>query len=212
MLAKSQNIPTLKYGTVTEPVAASVQQMAHKNLTVAECGLFILPEHVYAATSPDHLILLTCWREGLLEVKCPLSAINKPVDNVNVAYLQVTDGKTGLKHGSQVRYQTGVTDRHWCDFFVYTSQTTFWSVCHLSQRIIYANRAKGFNGLKSDRAYNIDMVQIYGLCRVTVICRTLLRTNFCLPLGIMTYDPHMCIVMCIRLICTSKSSYCLSDL
>jgi len=125
MLAKSQNIPTLKYGTVTEPVAASVQQMAHKKLTVAECRLFILPEHVYAATSPDHLILLTCWREGLLEVKCPLSAINKPVDNVNVAYLQVTDGKTGLKHGSQVRYQTGVTDRHWCDFFVYTKSDYF---------------------------------------------------------------------------------------
>ena len=127
------NISALKYGTVTEPMAVqvylSVQQTNHNNLTVAECGLFVLPEHVYAAASPDRLVSCTCCGEGLLEVKCPFSAINQPADNVNVAYLQTVDGKTSLKRShqyySQVQFQMGVTGRRWCDFFVYTKSDYF---------------------------------------------------------------------------------------
>jgi len=68
-----------------------VHQTAYKNLTVAG---FVLPQYVYAAACPDHLVSCTCCGEGLLEVKCPFSAINQPADNVNITYLQTADGKT----------------------------------------------------------------------------------------------------------------------
>ena len=47
-------------------------QMVTKML-VSECGLFVHPEHIYMAASPDAVVSCTCCGKGLLEVKCSLT-------------------------------------------------------------------------------------------------------------------------------------------
>lgn len=120
------DLPALKYGRQTEPVAVEVyqnqQQSYHTELTISTCGLFVLPDAVFIGASPDRLVSCKCCGNGLLEVKCPLSMAGKPASQMK--YLIEVDGVFMLNRNheyyAQVQYQMGVTGRQWCDFFVYT--------------------------------------------------------------------------------------------
>lgn len=73
------NSPAVKHGWVAESHAADayVSASGHKNLKVSKNGLFVLHNNAFLGASPDRLVHCDCCGQGLLEIKCPLSAANK---------------------------------------------------------------------------------------------------------------------------------------
>ncbi|XP_078655658.1 uncharacterized protein LOC144902231 [Branchiostoma floridae x Branchiostoma belcheri] len=123
------NNPNLKYGRLLEPVArdkyTALQEKRHKNLKVAECGLFVHPQKVFLGATPDGLVECDCCGEGLLEVKCPRTAATEQPADDNTKFLHLSeDGIIQLNKNHayyfQVQAQMGVTGRRWCDFYVYS--------------------------------------------------------------------------------------------
>ena len=124
------NLQPLKYGREMEPVARVkyaeiMSARGHKNLKTNECGLFVSPEHIYMAASPDAVVSCACCGEGLLEIKCPLKTAHSDPQSCPPAYLIRNDeGRLHLKpnhpYHTQVVMQLAVTNYKWCDFFVYT--------------------------------------------------------------------------------------------
>jgi hypothetical protein len=127
------DLPALRYGRFTEEEAAEAyvvhQRNHHPNLTAKECGLFVHPQHGFLAASPDRLVTCSCCQSGLVEIKCPFSAINQCITHETVKYLTWCDGVLQLKRShqyySQIQQQLGVTGRQWCDFVVYTKKELF---------------------------------------------------------------------------------------
>ena len=124
------DLPVLKYGRNTEPVARDryvdvMHGQGHSSISVRECGLFVHPEHSYMAASPDGVVSCTCCGEGLLEIKCPYSLIHTDPQTCPPAYLTRSDRdqlslKESYAYHRQVIMQLAVTGHEWCYFFVYT--------------------------------------------------------------------------------------------
>ena len=133
----SPNIRALKFGREMEPVAKEMYReeyrKKHVNACFEECGLFLDQNKSFLAASPDMLVACDCCGEGLLEVKCTL----KPKCEVCLQfctcnlpdYLGYVDGRLEIKKSHkyfcQVQGQLAVTQRQWCDFFVYSCNGTF---------------------------------------------------------------------------------------
>ena len=119
--------PLMEYGRQHENTAVDAYEVV-KGLqrgTVRKCGLFVSLENGIFAASPDGLL----GDDGLLEVKCPPSI--KDIDpkewpNVNPkqSYIVQKNGELQLRRKHQYYYQVVmqiyVTNRQWCDFFVWT--------------------------------------------------------------------------------------------
>ena len=127
------NIPALKYGRELEAEAVqayvNVQKSIHHQLQVDPCGLFIDSEVSCLCATPDRVVHCTCCGSGLLEVKCPLTSAGMDPKEAKLPYLSDTSGQLILKHShkyfTQVQVQLGVTQRPWCDFFVYSRHGYF---------------------------------------------------------------------------------------
>ena len=122
-------LAAIKYGRDTEPEAKSAYKKLlrdqHRNFSVTVSGLFVLPDKIYIGASPDGLVNCDCCGNGLLEVKCPLSVTGTKPEEGKLPYLKKeTDGTVKLSRNhtyySQMMAQMGVTQRKWCDFFVYS--------------------------------------------------------------------------------------------
>jgi hypothetical protein len=126
------NLPALKYGRLTEPLAADAYfndaKKRHGNLKMATNGLFVLTDAPYIGASPDRLLSCSCCGEGILEIKCPMSHVHEEITSA-ISCLQEVDGILRLKrkheYYSQVIFQMGVTGRAWCDFVLYTKAHMF---------------------------------------------------------------------------------------
>ena len=127
------DVPALKYGRYNEPLAAdcyfSMQKNKHSNLKVEKCGLFVMPQCMYMAASPDRRVTCDCCGVGFLEVKCPISLAGKKFsdDDIKTNYLIENNGLYVLRKShqyyTQIQQQMGVTNtRTWCDFMVYTKE------------------------------------------------------------------------------------------
>ncbi|ODM91394.1 Chromosome-anchoring protein RacA [Orchesella cincta] len=115
------------YGNTNEPVAAD-KYAEIKSLSkdaVKMCGLFVSLEHGGLAVSPDRLVE----EDGLLEVKCPITASNISImdwakERKSQCSLTIKDGtltmKTEHAHYYQVAMQIFVTERQWCDYFIWS--------------------------------------------------------------------------------------------
>lgn len=120
-------IPLMEYGKNNE-VNAITQYEKAKGLdpgSVKKCGLFVYSKNGIFAASPDGLLN----EDGLLEVKCPPSIRDKdpkdwPIFSPRTSCLENRDGQLRLKCSNayyyQVVMQIYVTNRQWCDFFVWT--------------------------------------------------------------------------------------------
>ena len=100
----------------------------HKDVTVSECGLFVHPEHIYMAASPDAVVSCTCCGKGLLEVKCSLTIAHASPQLCPPAYPTQDDSgvlklKTSHPYHTQVVMQLAVTGYKWCDFVVFPMGT-----------------------------------------------------------------------------------------
>lgn len=104
----------------------------HTNFHAQDCGIFIHPQRSYIGASPDMLISCSCCGDGLLEVKCPIIApCNLCLPSIckchgkSLKYLQYVDGSASLKKKHCILCTMAVTNRKYCDFFIYTSYSTF---------------------------------------------------------------------------------------
>lgn len=125
----NEEIPSLKYGRLMEKEAVNVytskmKTAGHANVKVMQSGLWVLKDKIYVAASPDGLVSCDCCGSGLVEIKCPLSAAHEDPNDVEFSFLKKTDGKITVNpnhtYYTQMVTQMGVTQRSWCDLFVYT--------------------------------------------------------------------------------------------
>jgi hypothetical protein len=120
----SENIPALKYGRTMEDEArskyAKVYKARHHNVRVTETGLHVSASRGYIGASPDGLVSCDCCGQGVLEVKCPFSIAHTRPGSSNLAYLRGGTLAKSHQYFTQVQGQMAVTDRQWCDFFVFT--------------------------------------------------------------------------------------------
>lgn len=123
------HVPAVKYGRLMEPTARKAyiaqMQQQHATISVAKCGLFVLKDRIYIGASPDALVNCDCCESGLLEIKCPLSIAHQDPNEVDLAYLKQDDHgvdqvKKNHTYYSQMQLQMGVTERKWCDLYVFT--------------------------------------------------------------------------------------------
>ena len=131
----NSDLPSLKYGRLTEPEALQCYKkllirMGHHHVKIDACGLFVLAETPYIGASPDSLVTCSCCGNGLVEIKCPSSISHLKPQVDNVSYLEEKDdGSVGLKvndrYYSQIQTEMAVTNRSWCDLFVYTRHGNF---------------------------------------------------------------------------------------
>ena len=103
----------------------------HNGLYVAPSGFVVYESYPFLGVSPDSVVHDPNNPNpfGLAEVKCPYSARNlSPIEAGKSPnfYCDVIDSKLKLKHShpyySQVQGQMAITERHWCDFIVYTKK------------------------------------------------------------------------------------------
>ena len=125
-------IPTaaLKYGLGMEIHAKekyqSLHTKKHKEFKLKTVGLVIFKDYSFIAASPDSVVNCKCCEEDLLEIKSPYNIRHEKPSVQNLDYLELShDGKPQLKRNHeyyfQIQTQLGVTERTYCDFFVYTS-------------------------------------------------------------------------------------------
>ena len=131
------NIRALKFGRENESVAKDIycKQYAsnHVNACFRECGLFLDPNNSYLAASPDMLVCCDCCGEGLLEVKCTLKPKCDSCHSFCTCNLPDYISHTGdaleirqnHRYFCQVQGQMAITQRKWCDLFVYSCNGTF---------------------------------------------------------------------------------------
>ena len=123
-----------KHGLSLEPHAKrkyiTISKKNHKLLQTSESGIVIYEKTPYLAASPDLEVECDCCGLGLVEIKCPYSIKGEIPTSENLVYLrEVTDSSNQknitLKENSsyyfQVQGQMGVTNRKYCDFFIYTT-------------------------------------------------------------------------------------------
>lgn len=118
-LSNNENV---KNGINLEPEAKRMYSFLN-GVDVQECGLFISLENGVLAASPDGLI----GEDGLLEVKCttcPPDEVPRRSDKFLV-FIDPKNPETGLclkrnhKYFYQILMQLHVTQRSYCDLFVY---------------------------------------------------------------------------------------------
>ena len=92
----------MQRGTDLEPVARSAYEI-DKGVMVVETGLIAHPRITGFAASPDGLV----GADGMLEIKCPLTA-------THIAVMQ--SGKHDTQYDWQMLSQMACADRDWVDF------------------------------------------------------------------------------------------------
>lgn len=98
----------MEHGREFEPVAVSIYEEKH-GVTCEKTGLWIHPDHLWLAASPDRLV----GNNGLLEVKCGKTPYDEPPDHWYI----------------QCQVQLACTGRQWCDVIHYVGgQTREWRV------------------------------------------------------------------------------------
>jgi len=124
-------IPLMEYGKKHETEAVKAYELV-RNIphgSVRKCGLFVSKENGIFAASPDGII-----SDGILEVKCPPSIKDMdpkewPLLKPKTSWLHYIGGELILKRSnqyySQIVMQLHVTNRTWCDFFIWTPKGHF---------------------------------------------------------------------------------------
>ena len=127
---------SLNWGKDNEATALEKYQQhqnvsGHNGLYIAPSGFVVCESHPFLGVSPDAVVHDPNSPNpfGLAEVKCPYSARNlSPIEAAKSPnfYCDVIGSKLKLKRShpyySQVQGQMAITERHWCDFIVYTKK------------------------------------------------------------------------------------------
>lgn len=127
----STGIPSLKYGRNMEEEAKvfynNKMKKEHTDFGCRNCGLFLDIAKPYLGATPDQLVNCKCCGEGLLEIKCPYAIRHTKPDSENLDYIifdndaNICKLKSNHSYYAQVQGQMAITQKKWCDFFVYTA-------------------------------------------------------------------------------------------
>ena len=96
----------------------------HTDFVVTTTGLHVNKGFPHLGASPDGLIECSCHGKGVLEIKCPFkfqNGLTKWVDDKNCPITAEGEMKTTHQYYFQVQLQMLVTERDYCDFFVWTA-------------------------------------------------------------------------------------------
>lgn len=141
----------MKHGISSEPVAkhaySAVMKSRHKLFKCEDSGLVVHKDKPFVAASPDLLVQCKCCGDGLCEIKCPESIKDQKPSTANVPYLvEAEDKQVSLKkkhpYYYQIQGQMGITERQYCDFFVFTHHG------HICMRVSFDQEA--FNEIMKD--------------------------------------------------------------
>lgn len=124
---EKRSFPAMEYGLNWESVArdcyTELSTQLHMNFTVATTGLHVNSKFKFLGASPDGLVDCTCHGSGVLEIKCPPS-FEKGLDGWKGAVRCPVnaDGTINKSHQYfyQMQHQMLVTEKKYCDFFVWT--------------------------------------------------------------------------------------------
>lgn len=101
----------------------NINKTVHKNLKVAECGLFLCKDYPHIGASPDGTVTCDCCGTGCLEIKCPFTFVNGRCSN-HPCYIQDENNELHLntRHAYYYQVQTHllVTKLSYCDFIIWT--------------------------------------------------------------------------------------------
>ena len=106
----------------------SENKRLHKNFNVSESGLVLMEENPFIGPLPDSNVDCSCWRSGLLEVKCPSSIKHEKPFHKNLSFLTLGEnGKVTLKqnHPFLSSKQTNVC--HWKKSLWFLFLYTLWN-------------------------------------------------------------------------------------
>lgn len=115
----------MTHGRQYEKVAIEEFERQH-DLTVKDCGMFILKDAPFLAATPDGLI----GKDEIVEVKCPYTGRDSTVTSgKNFPFLTETPSGLKLKRNHKYYYQIQgqlfITKRARCYFIVYTFKDLF---------------------------------------------------------------------------------------
>lgn len=89
------------YGLITEKTAIESYLKTYTECAYIECGLVIHTEYPWLCASPNELIIKNGKVDGVLEIKCPISYTNTPIETdgkLNLSYLKYDSyGKVTVK-------------------------------------------------------------------------------------------------------------------
>ena len=119
----------MKHGRTQEAHAKLLYQKPlnkrHRCFSTQESGLLVMEQFPYIGATPDLFVQCQCHGEGLCEIKCPYTMRDQIPSSSSISYLCSTNNgdqlKTNHEYYFQIQGQMGVSGRHYCDFFVYTS-------------------------------------------------------------------------------------------
>ena len=124
----------IQWGTENEAEAME-QYKSTIAVTVRECGIFIHSTLGYLAASPDGVVTDENSKVvGVIEIKCPFSARNKPsiieACEASTFYCSLNSSnevhlKRNHNYFYQVQGQMAVLNVEWCDFIVWTPSWIF---------------------------------------------------------------------------------------
>lgn len=123
----------------------------HTNFSINECGLVLNEKYPEFGASPDGLTACDCCGTGSLEIKCPYSAKDKL--SLDVSWLEKTDNAVKLKQKHpyyyQIQMQLFITERQFCDFFVWTPNVSHLEriMCDEGLWNVMSEKAKDFHRL-----------------------------------------------------------------
>ena len=121
------HLPAFQYGREHEKDAKDafikLESLKHRSFTVKECGLYVHPQYPYIAASPDGLCVCRCCPDMVLEIKCPSSIENLPIQEGwnKTEFLEMRGEsiclKTSHKYYTQVQGQLALAKcrPHICD-------------------------------------------------------------------------------------------------
>ena len=113
----NENIPSLKYGRNMEPIAKKKYLKyftKEHNTSSRECGLFACKDEPFLGASPD--LECSCCGQGVVEIKCPYSIVNKTPTSDNLPSLKTVEGKISVnrkrKYFAQIQGQMALSKRN----------------------------------------------------------------------------------------------------
>lgn len=115
------------YGIMTEKTAIESYLKTYTECDYIECGLIIHTEYPWICASPDGLIIKNGKVDRVLEIKCPISCTNTPIETggkLNLSYLKYDSyGKVTLKpthtYYTQCQFLMFCTGLTKCDLFIF---------------------------------------------------------------------------------------------
>ena len=128
----------MEYGKKSESKAFEnfyeLMKTKHINFNLENTGLHINKKYVYLGASPDGLTSCDCHGKGVLEIKCPYKFRNGLKDYMKSKTCPVSC-KNKLKQSHeyyfQVQMQMLVTERCFCNFFVWSKND--WLLIHVEK-------------------------------------------------------------------------------